>query len=68
MELLEKSDRAIFKKVKDQPNHPLREILPSVKESSKRLRRQEALWPRVKTERFKNSFVNRCIFKYNLFL
>lgn len=64
--LLEKSDRALFKKIKNQPNHPLREIMPKTKPYSIKLRRQEPQWPRITTERFKNSFVNRCIFKYNL--
>ena len=43
-------------------------LLPVVKDSSKNLRRQSSLWPRVNTERFKNSFFNRLIFKYNLAL
>ena len=44
--LMEKSDRTIFRKACN-PKHPLHTLLPVVKGSSKNLRRQSSLWPRV---------------------
>ena len=37
-----------------------------VKKSSLRLRTQSSQFPAINTTRFKDSFVNRLIFKYNL--
>ena len=61
--LLEKTDRSISKKISRLPTHPLYNLLPRVKESSKRLRTQTSLLPCVNTERFKpvlliDSFLN----------
>ena len=64
-ELLEKSDRRIFSKIKDE-NHPLNPLIPRYKESSLRLRNRSSIRPKINTERFKKSFFNRLIFKYNL--
>ncbi|CAB4001893.1 Hypothetical predicted protein [Paramuricea clavata] len=64
--LLERSDRNIWRKIKNNDNHPLKHMLPIVKDSSRRLRNKSSLWPKCNTERFKNSFFNRLIFKYNL--
>ena len=63
-DLLEKTDRSISKKITCLPTHPLYNLLPRVKESSKRLRTQTSLLPCVNTERFKASFINRLYFKY----
>ena len=65
-EILEKIDRKLFKKIKENATSPLHDMLPVTKESSRRLRRQTPLLPRVYTERFKNCFFNRVIFKYKL--
>ena len=65
-EILEKIDRKLFKKIKENVTSPLHDMLPVTKESSRRLRRQTPLLPRVHTERFKNCFFNRIIFKYKL--
>ena len=66
LKLLERSDRNIWRKIKNNDNHPLKHMLPIVKDSSRRLRNKSSLWPKCNTERFKNSFFNRLIFKYNL--
>ena len=50
----------LFKKIKEN------DMLPVIKESSRRLRSQTPHLPRVYTERFKNCFFNTIIFKYNL--
>ena len=55
-EILEKIDRKLFKKIKENATSPLHDMLPVTKESSRRLRRQTPLLPRVYTERFKNCF------------
>ena len=47
-------------------NHPLKHMLPIVKDSSRRLRNKSSLSLKCNTERFKNSFFNRLIFKYKL--
>ena len=65
-DLLEKTDRSISKKISCLPTHPLYNLLPKFKESSKRLRTQTSLLPCVNTERFKAtcSFINKPYFKY----
>ena len=63
-DLLEKTDSSISKKISCLPTHPLYNLLPRVKESSKRPRTQTSLLPCVNTERFKVSFFNRLHFKY----
>ena len=51
-DLLEKCDRRLFTKIKNNVNHPLYALLPKVKESSKKLRSQTSQLPRINTERF----------------
>ena len=64
--LLEKQDRKVFRKVSGIDRHPLRGLLPKKKESTYNLRNQTSQYPKVNTDRFKNSYINRLIFKYNL--
>lgn len=66
LDLLESADRGIFKKVSGTPNHPLFPILPTVKASSLCLRNHRSQLPKINTERFKTSFINRLHFKYKL--
>ena len=63
-DLLEKTDRSISKKISCLPTHPPYNLLPRVKESSKRPRTQTSLLPCVNKERFKASFINKLYFKY----
>ena len=65
-DLLEKCDRRLFTKIKNNVNHLLYALLPKVKESSKKLRSQTSQLPRINTERFKNCYFNRIRFQYNL--
>ena len=58
---LEKPDKSISKKISCPPTYPLYDLLPRVKESSKRLRTQTSLLPCVI---FKASIINRLYFKY----
>ena len=46
--------------------HPLRGLLPKKKASTYNLRNRTSQYPKVNTDRFKNSYINRLIFKYNL--
>ena len=41
-------------------------IIPKEKELAYNLRRRRCHLPQIKTERYKKTFVNRLIFKYNL--
>ena len=63
-DLLEKTDMLISKRISCLPTHPLYNLLPKVKESSKRLGTQTSLLPCVNTERFKASYITRLYFKY----
>ena len=64
--LLEKQDRKVFRKVSGIDRHPLRRLLPKKKVSTYNLRNRTSQYPKVNTDRFKNSYINRLIFKYNL--
>ena len=48
------------------PDRLLSNIIPKKKETKYQLRNKSAHRPDIKTDRFKNVFVNRLIFKYNL--
>ena len=63
-DLLEKTDRLISKRISCLTTHPLYNLLPKVREFSKRLRTQTILPPCVNTERFKASLINRLYFKH----
>ena len=65
-ELLEKSDMNIFKAMNFSSDHPLKDLQPRQKPDFYSLRNPGCIKPLVNTERFKNSFINRIIFKYNL--
>ena len=62
--LLEQQDKSAFKRAID--NHMLGAVIPKGKEVVYNLRRTRCHLPQIKTERFKKTFVNRLIFKYNL--
>jgi len=58
--------RRLYTKISRDKHHPLYSILPTVKDSSHMFRRKTSQLPSVTTERFKNCFVNRLCFNYNL--
>ncbi|XP_067051119.1 uncharacterized protein [Acropora muricata] len=64
--LLEEQDRKVFRKVSGIDRHPLRRLLPKKKASTYNLRNRTSQYPKVNTDRSKNSYINRIIFKYNL--
>ena len=63
--LLEQQDKSAFNRAIN--NHMLGAITPKEKEMAYNLRRRCHL-PQIYTERYKKTFVNRLIFKYNLVL
>ena len=65
-ELLEKADKKIFKVRSADLVCPLSNIIPKKNETKYQLRNKSAHRPDIKTDRFKNVFANRLIFKYNL--
>ena len=66
LEWLEKSDKCIFKKLCERECHPPFRSLPRTNPAMLKLRKVEPTFPICKTERFKNSFINRLSLNYNL--
>ena len=62
--LLEQQDKSAFKRAFN--NHMLGAIIPKEKELVYNLRKRRCHLPQIKRERYKKTFVNRLIFKYNL--
>ena len=62
--LLEQQDKSAFKRAIDNPM--LGAIIPKDKELVYNLRRRSCHLPQIKMERYKKTFVNRLILKYNL--
>ena len=63
-ELIETRDRVLFNRILDNPEHILYELLPEKRQKILRKRDHPFTLPQVRTERFKRSFVNRCLFDY----
>ena len=64
-ELLVKADKKLFKVRSVDPDCPLSNIIPKKKDTKYQLRSKTAHCLEIKTDRFKNAFVNRLIFRYN---
>ena len=65
-DFLERQDRRIFRKVCNAKGHPLLSIMPRIKPSSYNLRKETCFKPKINTMRFKTSFINGLVFKYEL--
>ena len=65
-EILEKADKKLFKVRSVDPDCQLSDVIPKKKGTMYQLRNKSAQRPDVKTDRFKNVFVNRLIFRYSL--
>ena len=63
-DFLQRQDRNIFSKVSNAKGHQLLSIMPRVKPSSYNLRKETCFKPKINNRRFKNSFVNRLVLKY----
>ena len=55
-----------MRKVSTAKGHPLSSIMPHVKPSGYNLRKETCFKPKINTMRFKNSVINRLVFKYEL--
>ena len=64
--LLENKDRSIFKKSISIDGHPLSRIIPERKETKYKLGKVGRPLPKINTQRFKPTFVNRSIFKHKV--
>ena len=69
-ELFKVQDHRICRKVSSIPKHPLRAKFPETKTTRYmyNLRNKSPAMPAINTDRFKNTFFNRIVFKYNVAL
>ena len=63
-DLLEKADKTLYKKRLNDPECQFFQFLP--KEKNMRYNLRNTSVPRIYTDRFKNVFSNRIIFRYDL--
>ena len=63
-ELIEERDIILCNKIVNDSEHVLQELLPEKKRRILRDREHPFILPKVTTERFKRSFLNRCLFNY----
>ena len=63
-EIIEERDRKIWDNITGNSSHPLNVLLPVTRSRSLRSRGHNYVLPKVSTERFKRTFVNRCLFKF----
>ena len=60
VDILNNKDRVLWEKITADPNHALQLLLPP----SRQLELRDRELPRVRAERFKRVFVNRCLFNF----
>ena len=60
-EVIRNRDCKLWNTITDTPCHPLYQLLPPKKQRFLRNRGHDFILPAVKTERFKRSFINRCL-------
>jgi hypothetical protein len=63
-QLVEEKDKSLFVKIVKDPDHVLYNLLPERRSRTLRERKHSFILPMIKTERFKRSFLNRCLFDY----
>ena len=63
-ELIEERDKTLFNKIVNDPDHVLYDLLPAKRLRVLRERGHPFILPKIKTERFKRTFLNRCLFDY----
>ena len=62
--IIEQKSKVLFSKISNDKEHVLYKLLPEEREKILRRREHNFILPQVKTERFKQSYVNRCLFNY----
>ena len=65
-DLLEKADKTLYKKRSNDLECPFFQFLPKEKNTRYNLRNTSVSVPRIYTDRFKNVFSNRIIFRYDM--
>ena len=60
---IEERDLRMWTDLLNVSKHPLHDLLPSRRKRSLRKRQHNFILPKVKTERFKKCFINRCLFR-----
>ena len=65
-DLLEKADKTLYQKRSNDPECPFFQFLPKEKNMRYNLRNTSVSVPRIYTDRFKNVFSNRIIFRYDM--
>ena len=63
-EVIRNRDCKLWSTITDTPSHPLYQLFPPKKQRFLRNRGHDFILPAVKTERFKRSFINRCLFNF----
>ena len=62
--LTEEKDKLLFNKITTAKDHSLQDLLPPKRSRKLRKRGHEFQLPQKRTERYKSSFMNRCLFKF----
>ena len=62
-ELIRQHDEKLFKQISTKEQHILKDLLPEKRTRPLRNRSHNFILPYAKTERFKQCFINRCLFK-----
>ena len=65
-DIMQMHNKKLFSGARALSHHPLNEILPKPKPQQYNLRRKVCSCPKINTECFMNTFVNRLIFEHNL--
>lgn len=63
-DVIKNRDSDLFKRITSDTGHVLYDLLPPKRNRALRERCHDFILPKVKTERFKRAFVNRCLFKF----
>ena len=61
-DVIKERDNKLWNKMERNPGNPLNELLPRKRTRCLRERKHNYVLPKVRTERFKRVFVNRCLF------
>ena len=63
-DIINNRDMKLWKSITDNSNHCLYDLLPPERTRQLRNRGHNYILPRIRTERIKSSFINRCVFKF----
>ena len=63
-DILRARDKLLWEQITKDCDHCLRDLLPMQRRRSLRSRGHNYILPRIRTERFKRTFINRCLFSF----